>query len=81
MYFTWFDYSATSPGRMFSVVGMSALEPVGEQEGIWRTSCRRNTVPVSAAPMEDASYPRVENGPQFRGSVVSTSSSGPQALT
>ena len=34
VYFTWFDYSATSPGRMFGVVGTSALEPVGEQEGV-----------------------------------------------
>jgi hypothetical protein len=34
VYFTWFDYSATSPGRMFGVVGTSGLEPVGEQEGV-----------------------------------------------
>jgi hypothetical protein len=31
VYFTWFDYSAQVPGRMFGVVGTS-LEPVGEQE-------------------------------------------------
>jgi hypothetical protein len=31
LYFTWFDYSAQVPGRMFGVVGTS-LEPVGEQE-------------------------------------------------
>lgn len=31
VYFTWFDYSAGVPGRMFGVVGTS-LEPVGEQE-------------------------------------------------
>jgi hypothetical protein len=34
VYFTWFDYSATSPGRMFGVVGTSAQEPVGEHEGV-----------------------------------------------
>lgn len=34
VYFTWFDYSATAPGRMFGVVGTSAQEPVGEQEGV-----------------------------------------------
>ncbi len=33
-YFTWFDYSAIVPGRMFGVVGTSANEPVGEQEGV-----------------------------------------------
>jgi hypothetical protein len=33
LYFTWFDYSATAPGRMFGNVGTST-EPVGEQEGI-----------------------------------------------
>ena len=31
VYFTWFDYSAQVPGRLFGVVGTS-LEPVGEQE-------------------------------------------------
>ena len=31
VYFTWFDYSAQVPGRMFGIVGTS-LEPVGEQE-------------------------------------------------
>jgi hypothetical protein len=31
LYFTWFDYSAQVPGRMFGVVGTSR-EPVGEQE-------------------------------------------------
>jgi hypothetical protein len=34
VYFTWFDYSATHPGRMFGVVGTSGLEPVGEEEGV-----------------------------------------------
>jgi hypothetical protein len=34
VYFTWFDYSATAPGRRFGVVGTSAAEPVGEQEGV-----------------------------------------------
>lgn len=33
LYFTWFDYSATVPGRLFGAVGTST-EPVGEQEGI-----------------------------------------------
>ena len=33
LYFTWFDYTAGVPGRMFCAVGTS-LEPVGEQEGI-----------------------------------------------
>ncbi len=32
VYFTWFDYSAGVPGRMFGVVGTSSSEPVGEQE-------------------------------------------------
>ena len=31
LYFTWFDYSAQVPGRMFGTVGTSR-EPVGEQE-------------------------------------------------
>jgi hypothetical protein len=31
MYFTWFDYSAQVPGRMFGTIGTSR-EPVGEQE-------------------------------------------------
>jgi hypothetical protein len=31
MYFTWFDYSAQVPGRIFGVVGTSR-EPVGEAE-------------------------------------------------
>jgi hypothetical protein len=31
LYFTWFDYSAQVPGRMFGTLGTS-LEPVGEQE-------------------------------------------------
>jgi hypothetical protein len=30
-YFTWFDYSAQVPGRIFGVIGTSA-EPVGEAE-------------------------------------------------
>ena len=34
LYFTWFDYSATAPGRLFGVVGTSASEPVGEEEGV-----------------------------------------------
>jgi hypothetical protein len=34
VYFTWFDYSATVPGRMFGIVGTSPTEPVGEQEGV-----------------------------------------------
>jgi hypothetical protein len=33
LYFTWFDYSAQVPGRLFGVVGTS-LEPVGEQEQV-----------------------------------------------
>ena len=31
--FTWFDYSAQVPGRMFGTVGTSR-EPIGEQEGV-----------------------------------------------
>lgn len=31
LYFTWFDYSAQVPGRMFGILGTS-LEPVGEEE-------------------------------------------------
>ena len=31
VYFTWFDYSAQVPGRIFGVVGTST-EPVGEAE-------------------------------------------------
>jgi hypothetical protein len=31
MYFTWFDYSAQVPGRIFGSIGTSR-EPVGEQE-------------------------------------------------
>jgi hypothetical protein len=31
LYFTWFDYSAQVPGRVFGVVGTSR-EPVGEAE-------------------------------------------------
>ncbi len=30
-YFTWFDYSAQVPGRIFGIIGTSA-EPVGEAE-------------------------------------------------
>ena len=33
VYFRWFDYSATHPGRVFGVVGTSSSEPVGEEEG------------------------------------------------
>lgn len=31
VYFTWFDYSAQVPGRLFGVVGTSR-EPIGEEE-------------------------------------------------